>query len=101
MAKSRKLALIHPGEILREDFMAPLGISQNKLSRDLDVPVSSINGIVNGRRSITADIALRLGKYFRTSPELWLGLQTDYDLRMAMRNSWPEIEPKIRPIKAA
>lgn len=101
MAKARKLDPIHPGEILLEEFMRPLGISQNKLSRDIDVPVSSINGIVNARKSITADMALRLGKYFRTAPELWLGLQTDYDLRRAMRDTWPRIEPLIRPIRAA
>ncbi len=81
--------------------MKPMAVSQNKLSRDLDVPVSSINGIVNGRKSITADIALRLAKYFSTTPELWLGLQADYDIRRAMRDTWPRVEPLIRPIRAA
>lgn len=65
---------IAPGEILLEEFLKPLGVSQNKLARDIDVPVVRTNDIVHGRRSITADTALRLGKYFGTSPELWLGL---------------------------
>ena len=101
MARAKQLELIHPGEILLEDFMKPLGVSQHKLSRDLDVPVSSINGIVNGRKSITADLALRIAKYFRTTPELWLGLQADYDIRRARRETWPRVEPLIRPIQAA
>lgn len=87
---------IPPGEILLEDFMKPLGISINGLARDIDVPPNRISDIVNGKRSITADTALRLGKYFSVSPEIWLDLQTDYDLRMAQRTSWPEIEPRVR-----
>ncbi len=92
---------IAPGEILLEEFLKPLGVSQNKLARDIDVPVTRINDIVHGRRSITADTALRLGKYFGTSPELWLGLQAEYDIRRARRETWPSIEPRIRPIQAA
>ena len=92
---------IPPGEILIEEFMKPLGISQNRLARDIDVAVARINGIVHGRRSITADTALRLGKYFGVSPELWLGLQMEYDIRRAQRETWPAIEPRIRPIEAA
>lgn len=76
---------IPPGEIIKEDYMVPLNLSQNRLARDLDVPVGRINQIIHGRRSITADTALRLGRYFDTSPELWLGLQNDYDLRCAKR----------------
>ena len=101
MAKPKRLDPIPPGEILLEEFMKPLGISQNKLSRDLDVPVSGINGLVNGKKGISADMALRLAKYFGTTPELWLGLQSDYDIRSAMRDTWPAIEPLIRPIRAA
>ena len=101
MARAKQLELIHPGIILLEDFMKPLGVSQNKLSRDLHMPVSSINGIVNGRKSITADLALRIAKYFRTTPELWLGLQADYDIRRVRRETWPRAEPLIRPIQAA
>jgi addiction module HigA family antidote len=78
---------IHPGEILLEDFMRPMEISINKLARDIGVPPGRISTIVNGKRSISADTALRLGIYFGVSPELWLGLQVDYDLRVARQNS--------------
>ncbi len=98
---SKILDPIPPGEILLEEFMKPLGVSQNKLARDIDVAVARINDIVHGRRSITADTALRLGKYFGTSPELWLGLQMEFDVRRARRDVWPKIEPRIRPIQAA
>ncbi len=97
----KTLEPITPGEILLEEFMRPLGISQNKLARDIDVAVARINDIVHGRCSITADTALRLGKYFGPTPELWLGLQMEYDIRRAKREVWPQIEPRIRPIQAA
>jgi antitoxin HigA-1 len=87
---------IPPGEILYEEFMRPLGISINALARDIDVPPNRISEIIHGKRAITADTALRLGKYFNVSPELWLGLQTDYDIRVARRTIWLEIEPRIR-----
>ncbi|HYQ92307.1 MAG TPA: HigA family addiction module antitoxin [Candidatus Competibacteraceae bacterium] len=87
---------IPPGEILYEEFMQPLGISINALARDIGVPPNRISAIINGKRSITADTALRLGKYFGVSPELWLGLQVDYDLRLMRRTRWPAIEPHIR-----
>jgi len=82
MNPTKRLDPIHPGEILPEDFMRPLGIGINQLARDLDVPPNRISAVVNGTRTITADTALRLGTYFRTSPETWLGLQLDYDLRL-------------------
>jgi addiction module HigA family antidote len=88
---------IHPGEILLEDFLKPLEISINKLARDIDVSPGRISNIVNGKRSITADTALRLGTYFGVSPELWLNLQTDYDLRIARRKT----ELHITPLKHA
>lgn len=88
---------IHPGEILLEDFLQPMGISINRLARGIDVPPGRISNIVNGKRSITADTALRLAAYFGTSPELWLNLQTDYDLRIARRNT----ELHIMPLKLA
>ena len=78
-----KLAPVHPGEILREEFMKPLGLSQTRLGRDLGVSPRRINEIVHGKRSITADTALRLSRYFGTSAEFWLGLQADYDLDTA------------------
>jgi len=87
---------IPPGEILREEFMRPLGISINALARALAVPPNRIGAIVNGRRAITADTALRLGKYFGTSPELWLDLQSDYELRVARRTVWRRVEPRVR-----
>lgn len=90
------LAPIPPGEILLEEFMKPMEISINALARDINVPPNRISEIVNGKRSITADTALRLGKYFGVSPEIWLDLQSDYDLRVAQQTVWPEIEPLIR-----
>ena len=85
MKPLKRLEPIHPGEILLEDFMRPLGIGINQLARDLDVPPNRIGAIVNGTRSITADTALKLGTYFGVSPETWLGLQIDYDLRLIVR----------------
>ncbi|MHC4339168.1 MAG: HigA family addiction module antitoxin [Planctomycetota bacterium] len=98
MAKrSRLLELIHPGEILLEEFMRPMGISINRLARDLVVPPGRISAIVNGKRAITADTALRLGRYFEVSSELWVGLQADYDLRVARRSVGEEIRERVRP----
>jgi len=97
----KKLLPIPPGEILLEDFMKPLGISSNRLSRDIDVPANRISEIVAGRRAISADTALRLSKYFGTSAEVWLGLQKDYDLRVARQTVWPEIEDRVRVLKKA
>lgn len=92
---------IHPGEILAEDFMKPLGLSINRLSRDLHVPPNRIHAIVHGTRTITADTALRLGTYFGMSPETWLNLQTEYDLRVARRTAGPEIVKLVRKREAA
>ncbi|HOE23106.1 MAG: HigA family addiction module antidote protein [Smithella sp.] len=91
---------VTPGEILYEEFMKPLGISANQLARDVDVPPGRISEIINGKRSITADTALRLGKYFGVSPEIWLNLQVDYDMRIARRTIWPKIESHVR-VRAA
>jgi addiction module HigA family antidote len=101
MKPSKRLEPIHPGEILREDFMKPLGISINQLARDLDVPPNRISAIVNGARSITADSALRLGTYFGVSPETWLGLQIDYDLRLIRLREGDRIIRSIRTRPAA
>lgn len=92
----KTLEPISPGEILLEEFMIPLEISQNQLARDLDVPPTRINDLIHDRRGITADTALRLSKYFSTTPEFWLTLQSDYDLRCSRLNAWPTIEPRIR-----
>jgi antitoxin HigA-1 len=96
-----ELSLIPPGEILLEDFLKPLGISQNRLARDIDVNPGRVAEIVSGKRGITADSALRLGKYFRMSAEFWMSLQADYDLRRARRETWPKIEPRVRETEVA
>ena len=83
MMTSQKLPPVHPGEILLEEYLKPLGISQNKLGRDLNVPAQRINDIVRGQRAITVDTALRLARYFHTSPQFWLNLQSRYDLEIA------------------
>jgi addiction module HigA family antidote len=94
-AKQKLLEPIHPGEVLLEDFMKPLGISINRLARDIAVPPGRISAIVNGRRAISADTALRLGKFFGVSPEVWVGLQGDYDLRVAQRMVGSEVEKRV------
>jgi addiction module HigA family antidote len=101
MKKTAQLEPIHPGEILSADFMQPLEISINRLARDLHVPPNRIHAIVHGQRGITADTALRLATYFRTTPELWLNLQTEYDLRQARRTSGSEIARVVHPRSAA
>lgn len=94
--KHKRLEPIHPGEILLEDFMKPLGISINRLARDVVVPPGRISAIVNGKRAITADTALRLGKYFGISPGVWMGLQAEHDLRMAQREIGAEVEKRVQ-----
>jgi len=100
MAKT-KLPPIHPGEILREDFLKPLGLSVNKLALDLRVPVTRMAEIVHERRSITPDTALRLARYFRTSAQLWLNLQTAYDLEVAEDQLRHTIGREVRPASTA
>lgn len=82
--------LIHPGEILREEFLRPLGISQHKLARDLHIPATRIGEIVHERRGITADTAIRLGIYFNTGAEFWTNLQANYDLGLMLRDKHDE-----------
>ena len=101
MAKNRRLPPVHPGEILREDLMVPLGLSINGLARELRVPVTRMSEIVNGRRSITADTALRLARHLGTTPQFWMNLQTAYDLDVATRASAGKIARDVRPRKAA
>ena len=96
--KTTKLPPIHPGEILREEFMKPRQLSQNALARALHVPPRRINEIVLEKRGITADTALRLGRYFGTSAELWTGLQADYDLRLVRLEKASVIERDIEPL---
>jgi antitoxin HigA-1 len=95
-----KLIPIHPGEILREEYMKPHGLSQNALARALGVPPRRINEIVLEKRSITADMALRLARFFNTPAELWTGLQADYDLRLARHDKARVIERDVEPLSA-
>jgi addiction module HigA family antidote len=99
--KTKKLAPIHPGEILREEFMVPLGLSQNALARALHVPPRRINEIVMEKRGITADTALRLARCFRTTAEFWTGLQADYELRLARYEMESDIEREVSPLAAS
>lgn len=102
MAKNRRrLPPVHPGEVLREDLMRPLGLSINRLARDLRVPVTRMSEIVNGRRSITADTALRLARYFGMTPQFWMNLQAAYDLEVATRASAERIARDVQPREAA
>jgi antitoxin HigA-1 len=91
-----RLPPIHPGEILLEEFMHPLGLSQNKLARALGVDAARINRIVTGKSRISADTALRLSRYFGTSPQLWMNLQSKYDLEVAKDKNAKEIEEEVR-----
>lgn len=92
---------VHPGEMLREDFLKPLGLSVNRLAMDLHVPAPRMNDIVLGRRSITANTALRLGRYFGTSAQFWLNLQSHYDLQRAEDEVGAEVERHVHPRQAA
>lgn len=93
-----KIKPVSPGEILLEDYLKPLGISQNKLGRDLNVPITRINDIINGKRTITVDTAVRLGHYFSTSAEVWLNLQQQFDLELAQRNLVAEVKRTVVPL---
>ena len=99
-SRSGSLPPVHPGEILREDLMKPLGLSINRLARDLRVPVNRVSEIVNGRRGISADTALRLARYFNNSPEFWLNLQATFDLQVEAERSGARIERDVHPIEA-
>lgn len=94
--ENEKLAPVHPGEVLLEEFLKPLGLSQNRLALDIRVPARRINEIAHGKRRITSDTALRLARYFRTSPEFWLGLQMDYDLDVAQDQLAEQIEREVQ-----
>ncbi len=99
---ARKMKPVHPGEILREEFMKPLGLSMNRLALDLRVPVTRIAEIVGERRGITVDTALRLARYFRNSPAFWLNLQMRYELEIAEDSPETEkIARDVRPVASA
>ena len=95
MAEDR-LMPVHPGEVLLEEFLKPMGLSQNRLALDIRVPARRINEIVHGKRRITPDTALRLAKYFDMSPQFWLGLQMDYDLDVAEDGLAEQIDDEVR-----
>ena len=99
MHKKKKRESVHPGEILSEDFMKPYRLSMNKLALDLRVPVTRIADIVAERRGISPDTALRLGRYFKTTPRFWLNLQTKYDLEVAEDENLAKIERDVRPFE--
>ncbi len=96
MSTEGKLAPVHPGEVLLEEFLKPLNLSQNRLSLAISVHPRRINEIVLGKRSISADTALRLARYFGNSPQFWLGLQADYDLDIAEDNLGDRLEREIK-----
>jgi addiction module HigA family antidote len=95
---TKKLAPVHPGEILQKEFLEPMGLSQNRLALALGVPARRINEIVLGKRGITADTALRLARFFKMSPQFWLGLQMDYELDMAEDMLQGRLEKEITPM---
>lgn len=94
-----RLTPIHPGEILLEEFLKPMGLSQNKVALAIGVPARRINEIVLGKRRITADTALRLGLYFNMSPQFWLGLQMDYDLDITEDELTEQLQVEVRPLQ--
>jgi addiction module HigA family antidote len=99
--KNGRMPPVHPGEILKEDLMKPLGLTVSGLARELKVPVNRLSEIVNGRRALNADVALRLSRYFGNAPEFWINLQTTYDLRITIHSSADRIEREVRPRRVA
>jgi addiction module HigA family antidote len=99
--KTKIIPPIHPGDTLREDFLKPLGLSANRLAMELMTPVTRINDIVRGKRAVTADTALRLARYFGTTPQFWMNLQANYELELAQDARGSEIADRIRPHQAA
>jgi antitoxin HigA-1 len=99
--KSKLLANITPGEILEEDFLKPMGLSQYRLAKDIGVPARRINEIVKGERAITADTALRLGRYFKMSAQFWLNLQSHYDLEVVEDRLGRRLEREVKVLAAA
>ena len=94
--KTKKITPIHPGEILLEEFLEPMDISQYRLAKDMNVPPRRINEIVHGKRSITADTALRLGRYFNMSPQFWINLQSHYDLEVELERLGERLESEVK-----
>jgi addiction module HigA family antidote len=101
MMSDEKLTPIHPGEVLLEEFLKPMELSQNRLAIDIGVPARRINEIVLGKRRVSADTALRLGRYFEMSAQFWLGLQMDYDLDIEEDKLGARLEREVRPYAMA
>lgn len=97
----KKINPIHPGEILLEEFLTPMRLSQNKIAADINVPPRRINEIIHGKRRITADTALRLAHYFKMSPQFWLGLQLDYDLDVEVDRLADRLSEEVKTYQAA
>ena len=98
---AKRLPPIHPGEVLLEDFMKPLGLTQYRVAKDIGVPALRISQIVRGQRAITADTALRLARYFGTSPDVWLRLQAAYDLEVAQQQIGKRVEREVKVLQQA
>jgi antitoxin HigA-1 len=99
--KSKIMPPVHPGETLREEFLKPLKLSANRLALALQVPLTRVTDVVRGKRAITADTALRLARYFKTTPQFWMNLQANYDLEVAQDARGAEIDEQIKPHRAA
>ena len=98
---TEKLPNVHPGEVLLEEFLKPMGISQNRLAREITVPPRRVNEIVLGKRAITPDTAIRLARYFGTSERFWLGLQMDFDLEEARNELSDRLDQEVKPVASA
>ena len=99
--KTQTLKFPHPGDILRDEFLNEMNLTQYRLAKDTGIPHSRITAIIGGKRGITPDTALRLARYFGTSAEFWLGLQKEYDLRKARQEIGPQIEEEVHPLVLA
>ena len=97
----KKMNPVHPGEILLEEFLTPMGISQYRLAKDISVPARRINEIVHGKRAVTADTALRLGRFFGTSAQFWLNLQSHFDLEIQIDRIGDKLDQEVRALSAA
>jgi len=100
MAEFKRLVPVHPGEVLMEDFLKPMGLSQNRLALSIRVHPRRINEIVLGKRGISADTALRLAKFFGTSPDVWIGLQKDYELDVAKEELGDKIDREVKTLES-
>ena len=101
MSHTQRIPIVTPGEMLLEEFLKPMGVSQYRLAKSTKLPITRIADIVHARRSITADTALRLARFFGNSPQFWLNMQADYDLRLARQRLQRRVDREVRPLRAA